>query len=291
MGNLVLYVVTVLIWGSTWIVIPFQLTHVAPELSVAYRFALAAALLVAWCAWRRDKMRFPLKEHGFMELLGASLFSFNYLPFYMASQHLTSGLVAVVFSTVIVMNIFNNWLFRRERPEGKTVLAALVGVSGICVVFVDEITAFDLGRGGSLGLILSLLGTAVASCGNIIAARNQRAGLPVMQMNAYGMAYGAVFQFMFAMVTGVTFTIDTSFSYLASLLYLAVFGSIVAFWCYLTLIGRIGPGRAAYAAVMFPIVALTLSTVFEGFVWTDTAMIGVALISLGNILVLLPSRQ
>lgn len=286
MGNLLLYGATVLIWGSTWLAITFQLGSVAPAVSVAYRFALAAVLLFAWAIWRALPLRFGARDHGFMALLGLTLFSVNYVLFYFASQSLTSGLVAVVFSTIIVMNIVNGWLFLHRRPSGRTVLGAAVGLVGIALVFWPELAAFDLARAGSLGLVLSVAATAVASLGNTISARNQANGLPVLQVNAFGMAYGAAFQVVFALVRGDSFGFDPAPSYWLSLLYLSVFGSIIAFGCYLRLLGRIGADRAAYAAVMFPVVALALSTLFEGFVWTPGTLAGVGLTVIGNVLVI-----
>jgi drug/metabolite transporter (DMT)-like permease len=289
MANMMLYGATVLIWGSTWLAITFQLGTVAAEVSVAYRFALAAGILFLWCGVRKLPMRFSRTDHLFMLAQGAFLFSFNYMLFYLAEEHITSGLAAVIFSLVIVMNIANNWIFRGQRPDGRTVIGAIIGLMGICAVFAEELAAFDLASGTTLGMILALAATIVASFGNIVSARNQRVGVPVMQANAFGMAYGAALQGIYAVLMGSEFTFDPSFAYVSSLIYLAIFGSIIAFWCYLTLLGRIGPDKAAYAAVLFPIVALVLSTFFEGFVWTDEVILGIALILLGNVLVLAPA--
>lgn len=286
MTNTLLYIATVLIWGSTWLAIKFQLGSVAPEVSVAYRFLLAAGLLFAWGAFRRARFGYPLRAHLIFVLLGLFLFSANYLLFYFATERLTTGLVAVVFSTIVAMNMVNGRILFGRRSEARVVFGAVLGFMGICVVFWPELVAFDLARSGTIGLLLSVVATYLASLGNMASARLQGDGVPVLQGNAWGMLYGAVLQIGFALARGSSFGFDPSPAYLGSLLYLAVFGSVIAFTCYLTLLGRIGADRAAYAAVLFPVVALGLSTVFEDFQWTQHAVLGVGLILIGNILVL-----
>lgn len=285
MGILGLYAVVVLIWGSTWIAIQFQLS-VAPEAAVAYRFALATLILMAWCGLRRLPMRFSRRDHLFMAALGVCLFSFNYVLIYIASIHLTSGLLAVVFSTIVIMNMINGAIFFHRRPETRTVIGAVLGMAGISLVFARDLAAFDLATGGSIGLLLSLAGSYVASLGNMASARNHGHGIPVMQANAFGMLYGTVMLFGYIAVAGVPLTFDTSPSFLAALVYLALFGSVIGFGTYLTLLGKIGPDRASYSSVMFPVVALLLSTWFEDFIWTGNIILGVGLTMLGNVVIL-----
>ena len=285
MGILGLYAVVVLIWGSTWIAIQFQLS-VAPEAAVAYRFALATLILMAWCGLRRLPMRFSRRDHLFMAALGVCLFSFNYVLIYIASIHLTSGLLAVVFSTIVIMNMINGAIFFHRRPETRTVIGAVLGMAGISLVFARDLAAFDLATGGSIGLLLSLAGSYIASLGNMASARNHAHRIPVMQANAFGMLYGTVMLFGYIAVSGVPLTFDTSPSFLGALVYLALFGSVIGFGTYLTLLGKIGPDRASYSSVMFPVVALVLSTWFEDFIWTGNIILGVGLTMLGNVVIL-----
>ncbi len=286
MTNLLLYIVTVFFWGTSWLAIKYQLGVVAPEISVVYRFALAALIMVVFCIATRRPMRFTVREHAFMAFQGAFLFCTNYVLIYMGSQHLTSGLVALAFSSVTIMVIIVGALLFGFPIRPRIVFGALVGMAGISLVFWPEIRAFDLSQAGTLGLVLSLAGTFSATLGMLTSARNQRAGIPVLQNNAYSMAYGFAFITLFSVVRGLPFQFDMSIEYVSSLIYLSVFATVIAFWSYITLIGRIGADRASYSAVLFPIVALTLSTVFEGFVWTGIALAGVALVLGGNVLVL-----
>ncbi|MES9905966.1 MAG: EamA family transporter [Sedimenticola sp.] len=285
-----LYFVAVFIWGSTFFAIRFQLGEVAPELSIAYRFALAAIMLFTWCLLRQLPLRFSFGQHLWLLLQGLTLFCGNYLLIYWATSHLTSGLIAVIFSTIVLMNIINSVIFFRTPTTPLVVVGALLGLVGISLVFWPELANIQGDHGAFNGLLLSLAGTFIASLGNIVSARNQRQQLPVIQSNAIGMAYGALILFVAALLQGLPLTYEFTVGYSASLLYLALFGSVLAFGSYLTLLGRIGPERAAYAMVLFPLVALGISTLFEGYRWTTVAAVGVALVVVGNLLIIVPRQ-
>jgi len=281
-----LYLATVLIWGSTWFAIKFQLGVVPAEVSLVYRFAIAALILLLFCLLRRRSLRYTPRQHGFIALQGLFLFSANYLVFYWATGLLTSGIVALLFSTVILMNIVNGAIFLRQSVGARVMLGALVGIGGIVAIFWSEISSVQNTEGTWRGLWMCLLATYFASVGNILSVRNQKDAIPVVQTNAWGMAYGALIMFVYALASGASFNYDPAFSYSASLIYLAVFGSIFAFGGYLTLVGRIGADKAAYAAVLFPVIALGLSTLFEDYQWTLRALFGLFLVLIGNYVVL-----
>lgn len=290
MKNVLFYLVTVLIWGSTWLGIKLQLGVVDPMVSVTYRFALASALLLSWCVIRKMNLRFSGREHGFMLLQGVLLFGFNYLFLYKAELYVTSGLAAVLFSTILVMNIVNGALFLGTPIDGKVVFGGTLGLIGIVLVFLPEISSFSLDNHGVRGVAMCLLATLFASWGNITSARNQKNRLPIIQSNAYGMGYGALVMGAIAFISGKTFCLEISGSYLGSLAYLAIFGSIIAFGCYLSLVGNIGADRAAYSTLLFPLVALGISTVWEGYVWSAASLSGVAFIISGNFFIIARNR-
>ena len=286
-----LYLAAVLIWGSTWFAIKFQLGVVAAEVSLLYRFALAATILLLFCLLSGRSLRFSAKQHGFIALQGLFLFSSNYLVFYWATGLLTSGIVALMFSTVILMNIVNGALFMRSSVSPRVLLGAAFGIGGIVAIFWSEVSGVENTADTWRGLWMCLLATYFASLGNIISARNQKHAIPVVQTNAWGMAYGALIMAVYALFSQVPFNYEPTFAYGLSLLYLSVFGSILAFGSYLTLVGRIGADRAAYAAVLFPVIALGISTVFEDYQWTLRAVCGFALVLLGNYVVVTRSRS
>jgi len=283
MKNLAFYCFTVLIWGSTWIGIKMQLGLVEPVVSVTYRFALAALILLVWCRLRGLNMRYDLHQHGFMFLQGILLFGFNYLLFYVAELHVTSGLAAIIFSTILLMNVVNGAIFLRSPVNGGVLIGGVIGLAGIIMVFRSEITGFSLENSSFFGILCCIFATLLASLGNITSARNQRQKMPIIQTNAYGMGYGALAMCIVALLTGKQFTFDPSFVYIGSLFYLALFGSVIAFGCYLHLVGSIGADRAAYATLLFPLVALTISTIWEDYHWSLSSGLGVAMILFGNL--------
>lgn len=291
MSNTLLYLVSVLIWGSTWLGIEFQLGVVAPEVSVVYRYVIASALLFGYAAVRGLRLSFALRDHGWFVLLGVLLFGLNYILAYRAQVYITSALAAIVFSSMLWMNILLARVFFRVRAGARVIAGAAVGIIGIVVLFAPQIGRLSLSDTVLLGTLLCGCGAITASLGNMASQQAQRLKLPVIQSNAWGMFYGAALTGSYALLSGQSFNFDASPGYVISLLYLAVFGSVVAFGAYLTLLGRIGAHRAGYAVVMFPVVALILSILFEGLELSASIIVGTALVLAGNIAVLRGARQ
>ena len=285
-SNASLYVLTVLIWGSTWLAIEFQLGVVEPAVSVVYRYVLAAAILFIYCFIKQLPMSFNLRSHLWFMFLGLFLFCLNYVFAYSAQVHITSALTAIIFSMMVWINIILSRIVFGTRIGRSIILGAFLGVSGVFVLFYPQIGDVSLSDGVLYGLLLALLGAFSASCGNIVSQAAQQRALPVMQANAWGMLYGAILTTIIALLQGHPFTFDATFTYIASLGYLAIFGSVVAFGAYLTLLGRIGAHRAGYATVMFPVVALILSILFEGLALSAAIVLGATLVLTGNLLVL-----
>ncbi|MBB6251476.1 DMT family transporter [Nitrospirillum iridis] len=286
--TLVLYLVTVLIWGSTWYVIEFQLGVVDPAVSVAYRFALAAVLLMGWLVARRQRLIPPRHAWKHVAMVGTFTFSTNYLLVYLATERLPSGLVAVAGSALSLMNVLNARVFLGQAIRPLVLLGGLIGVSGVVLLFLPELRVDGLTGKAAVGLALVMLSNYSASLGSITVQRGAKAGVPLMPVTAWSMAFGAALMVGVALVRGATFRFPASVSYAASLTYLALFGSVIAFLSYFTLIGRIGADRAGYVAVMIPILALVISTLFEGYHWSPAAFVGLALAIAGNLLVLGP---
>jgi len=286
MNNLALYAATVLIWGSTWLLINFQLGTVAPEVSVVYRYAIATVLLMGFALLRKIRLRFGLRDHVRFLLLGMFLFSFNYIATYSAQMYIASALNAVAFSAMVWMNILNARVFFGTRIEPKVWLGATLGMAGIVILFWPEVSTVSFDDRTLIGASLCLSGALLASFGNMVSHGAQARGVPVLQANAWGMLYGTLITATVAWRRDLPFNFEFSFSYISSLLYLAVFGSIVAFGCYLKLVGKIGPSKAGYAVVMFPVVALVLSVIFEGLTVETHIVVGVIMVLLGNLVIL-----
>lgn len=290
MNAFFLYSLVVLIWGTTWIALKWQLGVVAIPLSIAYRFGLAALILFAWLAWRRRLQ--PPRGRAALWVLGQGLclFCCNFVCFLQASQTLASGLVAVVFSSATLWNALLARLIHGRVLAPRVLAGGLLGLSGLLALFWPEI-----GRASTAsltGLAWALAGTLCFSTGNLLSAALQGQGLAPAQTNAWGMLVGMLVLVSYCLLAGVPFSYEPGWRYSAALLYLAIPGSVIGFTAYLTLVGRLGPERAAYATVLFPLVALNVSAWAEGYAWSAPALLGLALVMAGNVLVFArqPSR-
>src|SRR5579864_6564490 len=144
MSDLALYAWAVLIWGSTWLAIKFQLGVVAPAVSVAWRFAAAALMLMAYARLRRLPLRFDARTHAWLALQGLLLFGINYVLVYRSEQTLTSGLVALIFSLITFCNIVGLRLFFSVPVKPTALAGAILGVIGVALVFWPELANFSM---------------------------------------------------------------------------------------------------------------------------------------------------
>jgi len=290
MKNVLLYAATVLVWGFSWYAIELQIGIVPPEVSVAYRFGLAALIQFAWCLATGVSLKMHPRDHVNCAMLGAMIFGVNLLMVYYATAQIPSGLVSVVFSLITDINIINGRIFLGRKSPPIVWLAAALGVIGIVLVFREDVGAMEASAGAFAGAAFAFVGAYIASAGNIFAIKVQQRGLTVLQSNAWGMAYGALIIATYALIKGSPFTFQWTPQYIGGLLYLAVFGSVAGFGFYLTLVHRMGPERAGYVAVMFPAVALVVSSWLGDMTLTLGMVAGAALILFGNVLVLAPTN-
>ena len=283
--NLSLYLLTVLIWGTTWIALKLQLGEVAIPLSIAYRFALAAIVLFAILLLSRRLQRLDRRGQLLCLAQGLCLFCLNFMCFYTASQWIPSGLVAVIFSTSTLWNALNARVFMGRRIAANVLVGGALGLLGLGLLFWPELAGHEASRETLIGLGLALLGTLCFSAGNMLSSLQQQAGFRPLTTNAWGMLYGALLLLGYCLASGVPFAFEVNTRYIGSLLYLAIPGSVIGFTAYLTLVGRMGPERAAYCTVLFPVVALNISVFVEGYQWTLPALLGLGLVMVGNVLV------
>lgn len=276
----------VLIWGSTWFVITFQLGPVAEEVSVAYRFGLASVALFIFAALSGRRIRIPLRYYGHVILMGILMYSGSYMLVYRGTAYVTSGLVAVIFSLIVLANAFFERLFFRKPLEPRMMFASVLGLAGVVSLFWPEVSAFALADRTVFGIVLVAISVVIASLGNMVAIVNTSSNMPVTAVNAHAMAWGAINSLLVSLLMGRPLNFSFAPAYVGSLIYLAVLGSAVAFGAYLALLRLIGSARAAYTSVLFPIVALLISTLFEDYRWSIPAVGGVALIIAGNWLAL-----
>jgi drug/metabolite transporter (DMT)-like permease len=284
--NTILYLLVVVIWGGSWIAIKYQIGVVPAEFSVAYRFGIAAILMFAWVIMTGRQLRFPASDYARFAAAGLFMFSSNFLFFYHSAAYLVSGLMALTFSMVSIFNLINGFLFRGERAGGRIWFGAVLGVSGLAAIFLPGIESAGFGPDPVRGILFAIAGTLSFSFGNTITAGYRERDIPVFSSNAYSMLFGTFAVLAVGFMLGETMTFDFSAGYMVSLLGLAVFSTVIVFGAYVTLVRNIGAARAGYTTVVFPVVALGLSTIFEGFQWTLWGAGGLALIVAGNIIVM-----
>lgn len=284
-ADLGLYAVTVFVWGTSWIALKAQLGEVSPEVSTLWRFLLAAPLMWLWAAARGDTLAYPAADHRRFAAAGALMFSSNFVLFLYGGQYLPSGLLAVVFSLVSILNLLLGAAFLGQPIMPRVAVGGVLGAAGIALLYSPQI-AGGVERGALVGLAFCLAGTLSFCAGNLVSTAIQRRGVPLLAATAWGMTYGVATLAAIVLVRGQPLIVEWTPRYLGATLYLALFASVVAFASYLTLLRRIGAARAGYATVLFPIVALAVSTLVEGYRWTLAAILGAALALAGNVLVL-----
>jgi drug/metabolite transporter (DMT)-like permease len=285
-SNLVLFLVSSFIWGTTWLAIKFQLGVVPPEVSVGWRFGLASILLLSFCLLRRIPLRFGASDHGRLLLLGLLLFGINYVLTYRSEQYLTSGLVSVLFALVVFWNLLGARLFFGTVAPRAVIVGAILGVAGVGFLFWPEVVDVRAGNSQRLGMVLATSASLISSAGNLYSQRLFSRGIAVIPGTALAMGYAALAVIGYCAVTRLPFTFDPRPGYVLSLCYLALFGSVTAFVSFLTLLKRIGAGRSGYTSAVIPLVAMIVSNVFEGYRWTAAALTGMALVLAGTVLVL-----
>ena len=280
-----LYLAMILVWGSSWLAIAWQISDISPIVSVFYRFALAEIIMFPMMKILGKIQQVRAKDHIFFALHGALLFSLNFICFYYASHYIVSGLIAIIFSLATIWNALNGYLFYKEKPVPAMKWGILFGLLGLILIFWQDIANVELGGDILLGVGLSVLGVYFFSLGNMITVRNKKNGITSITSTSYGVIYGSVILFIICLILGLEFSFEFSEQYLGALVFLSLIATIFGFTAYLNLVERLGASRAAYILVITPLVALALSTIFEDYQWSITAIIGVLFIALGNFIV------
>ena len=287
MNTLLLFFLVVFAWGTGPIAVASLVAVADPEPLVAYRFAIAGAVLLVWCRARALSLRFGPRDHVFLAVQGVLLCSLNEVLWWASVARVeVSGLVPLALTLITVMNIALGAVFLGLPIRRRALLGAVMGIAGIAMVFWRELSAFDLASAGLIGLGLALAGAVLAAFGSIVAARNQLAAIPVVQGAGISMVYGAASTLLVALALGRDFAVDWTTALAGAFAWITLATTAFGVTGYIALIGRLGPDRAAYLHVLVPVLALAVSTVFEGYTWTALAALGIVLALGGNIVVL-----
>lgn len=278
----VLFWTPTLIWGSTWHVILYQLAEVPAAVAVAWRFALASLLLFALAALRGEALVPQRRWHAGLALTGTLQFAVNYWCVYEAERHIPTGLVAVLFGLMVFGNALGGWWALGQRVTRGFLAAGALGVAGVALIFWPEVAGTVGARGNALlGLALGLAAVTAACAGNTLTLALAGRGLGLVPMLAWCMAYGALALGVVALASGQGLAPGASAAWWASLLYLALFGSVAAFLLYFRLSQRVGSAFAALTGILTPPIALAVSAALEGWRPTLLSLAGIALTLLG----------
>ena len=279
------------IWGSTWLVIRDQLGVVPPAWSVCYRFIIAATGMFILARIMKLPMKLDRNGQRWAMLLGALQFALNFNFVYVAENHITSGLVAVLFALLIMPNaILGQWWLGRKVARSFWLGSAIATV-GVALLILREYRVAPVGGEQVLiGTGLTLAGVMSASVANVIQASNKVSRFPVVTVLAWSMLWGAVGNALFATLAFGPPVIEMRGAYLGGILYLGLIGSVVTFPLYFGIIRELGPGKAAYTSVFVPVVAMALSTIFENYQWSSLAIAGAVLAMIGLLIAMRPRK-
>jgi drug/metabolite transporter (DMT)-like permease len=283
------FLLVALIWGSTWYAIKDQLADAPPVWSVTYRFAIASAGMFALAAWGRRGFGLTRAGHWLALAVGFTQFFLNYNLVYEAEIHLTSGVVAVLYGLLMLPNALLARVFLGQPVTARFLVGSLIGLAGIALLLVHEAREAPPTGMVGYGVLLTAVGLLAASAANVLQAVPAARKDSLVVLLAWAMLWGTGFDAAYAWFTAGPPVFPESPRYWGGVAYLAILGSVVTFPLYFRLIRDLGPGRAAYNGVLVPVVAMALSTLFEGYRWSALAAFG-AVLALAGMVVALRGR-
>ena len=284
--TMLLFLVVVMTWGTGWLPIRYQVGEVAPEVTLFWRFLIAGALLWGLVWWRGAHWRYPPAIHVRLVFMGLGMFGINYLLMYNAARHLPTGTLAVVFSTASLYGFALDAILFSRHVGPRAIAGVIVGLAGLALVFLPQIAATHFAGPAMTSFLLAMVSTALFALGSSLAAATQKHGVSVRGSTAWAALYGCLAMGLIVLLRGDSFAISWKATYLAALGWHVVVATVIAFSAYVALVGEAGIGRAAYTTVVFPVIALALSTLVEGLARMPAMALGVLLVGLGNVLVL-----
>ena len=269
--------------------IKFQIDSVSPLVGVFYRFVISSAVLFFLHLFLKRTLKYPKENHWIFFLQGATNFSLNYILTYTAEKYSTSAVIALVYTTLVHFNILGTWIFFKKKIHQNVIYGSFLGMLGVFFLFYEDVHQFAADPKSLMGVGIGLVAVLFASAGNMFSYKNYLMKVPVMAANAWGMFYGMLFTGALCLVFSETLTYPTHFNFWAALIYLSVFGTVIAFGAYTYLVGKIGAERAAYTTLFSPVIAILLSAFFENLKVTPFLILGISFCLFGNVLTLFHS--
>jgi drug/metabolite transporter (DMT)-like permease len=283
-----LYALICAIWGSTWVVIKIGLLGVPPFLGAGLRFLLSAALIGLVLAFRRARFRLTHEEKICVLSAGVLVFWLDYAAVYWAEMHISSGLTAVLFSTLPLMtSLLSAYWTRTETLSRRKLIGILVGMFGTVLLFWPQ---ERLGTYQVLGM-LAALGASLCAAINLVTMKKHGRHANAFLVNFFGMAFGAACLLVMSAALERWSAVAWTRSNVLAIGYLSVFGSVIAFSAYYFLIKRMDATIVSLSTLIIPIVALALGRTFLQETVASRALAGIATIIVGVAIVLVPATQ
>ncbi|WP_240811620.1 DMT family transporter [Brevundimonas sp. M20] len=279
-------IICAMIWGTTWFAITLQLGEVPNIASIVWRFGLASAVLFLGCVVFRQNLKLTKAQHLAALGQGAFAFSLSYSFTYAAEEHVASAIVAVTFASLTFINLVLFRLIARQKAAAASWGGALLGIAGVAVLSGGEVLGTGFDQRAAVGVGLALIATTASAFGNFFAWRGQQKGSQAIPSTAWAMAYGTGLLVIYGLATGVEFTVAPTPAYIGSLLYLSLFGSVIAFGLYFTIARSIGYAMASYISALTPPIAMLVSVIFESARFGWPALIGLLLVLSGQALLI-----
>src|SRR5690606_34705674 len=217
---------------------------------------------------------------------GAFAFSISYNFTYAAEGRIASAVVAVIFAALAFLNLILFRVAARQKAALASWAGAALGVAGVAVLSGSEVLSGGLSHASATGVGFALTAVTASAFGNYFAWRGQQAGSAVIPSTAWAMAYGTILLALYGLVTGVEWRIEPTARYLGSLLYLSVFGSVIAFVVYFGIARTRGYALASSISPLTPPLAMPVPWVFEKATFGWTAIAGLALVLAGQVLMI-----
>lgn len=282
MKPFLIWLLLCIVWGTTWIFIKLGLEDLPPLSFAAIRFSVACLILFPILKIQQIETPKGKGVWSFVFITGLLQFSFNYGLLFWGEQYITSGLAAVLQATIPAFGLILARIYVGEQITGLKIASILLGLTGVAVIFREQLFLYgEMAFLGSLAVVVGAFGASYASV--LTKAKgisHHPAALVFWQMFVGHLPLWAVG----LLKEGSPLNFRWTWQALICVLYLSVFGSIVAFWLYYWLLSKIDVTKAMMIAFVTPLVAVLVGSIFGEKLEIQT-LIGGALVLLSVFLI------
>jgi drug/metabolite transporter (DMT)-like permease len=260
MKSRLVWLLLCLIWGSTWLFIKLGLSDLPPFTFAGIRFVIAALIIFSLIALRRVHLPTRGRDIAFLAITGVLSFSLNYGLVFWGEQYITSGLAALLQSTLPAFGLIIAHLYLPgERMTLAKIAGVLLGIIGVGVIFSNQLqVSGPRALWGSAALVLSAFCAAYANV--LVKARGSNLDPAVLAGGQ--MFFGLIPLLIFGIsFEGNPFHFHWTGMAVVALVYLAIVGSVVAFLLYYWLVQHMDVTKTMLIALVTPVTAVILGMI------------------------------